>query len=56
VLRGTGDSEVSASKLLPESWLSPWRQIGPGEVFGEELAAVLMCAPGEEQPIDAGTP
>jgi hypothetical protein len=30
--RGTGGSEVPASKLLPESWLSPWRQLGPGEV------------------------
>jgi hypothetical protein len=51
VLRGTGGSEVPASKLPPGSWLSPWRQMGPGEVawdvdrynlaHGEELAAVL---------------
>jgi hypothetical protein len=49
----------------PESWLSPWRQMGPGEVawdvdrynlpHGEEVAAVLIYVPGEEQPIDAGT-
>ena len=48
VLRGTGGSEVPASKLPPESSLSPWRQMGPGEVawdvdrynlpHGEDLA------------------
>ena len=66
VLRGTGGSEVPASKPPPESWLSPWRQMGPGEVAwdvdrynlpdGEELAAVLIYVPGEERPNDAGTP
>jgi hypothetical protein len=66
VLRGTGGSEVLASKLPLESWLSPWRQMGPGEVAwdvdrynlpdGEEVAAVLIYVPGEESPIDAGTP
>jgi hypothetical protein len=65
VLRGTGGSEVVASKLPPESWLSPWRQMGPGEVAwdvdrynlpsGEELAGVLIYVAREEQPIDAGT-
>jgi hypothetical protein len=65
VLRGTGGSEVRASKLPPESWLSPYRQMGPGEVAwdvdrynlpsGEEVAAVLIYVPGEEQAIDAGT-
>jgi hypothetical protein len=30
VLRGTGGSEAPASKLPPGSWLSPWRQMGPG--------------------------
>jgi hypothetical protein len=55
VLRGTGGSEVPASKLPPESWLSPWRRMGPGEVawdvdrynlpHGEELAAVLISWP-----------
>jgi hypothetical protein len=52
VLRGTRDSEVPASKLPPGSWLSPWRQMGPGEVAwdvdgynlpqGEEVAGVLI--------------
>jgi hypothetical protein len=56
VLRGTGGSEVPASKLPPCSWLSPWRQMGPGEVawdvdrynlpHGEEVAAVLIYVPG----------
>jgi hypothetical protein len=56
VLRGTGGSEVPASKLPPESWLSPWRQMGPREVawdvdsynlpHGEELAGVLIYVPG----------
>jgi hypothetical protein len=65
VLRGTGGSEVPASKLPPCSWLSPWRQMGPGEVAwdvdsynlpdGEEVAAVLIYVAGEEAPIDAGT-
>ena len=65
VLRGTGRSEVPASNLPPQSWLSPWRQMGPGEVawdvdrynlqHGAELAAVLIYLPGEERPIDAGT-
>jgi hypothetical protein len=65
VLRGTGGSEVPASKLPPGSWLSPWRQMGPGEVawdvdrynlpHGEEVAAVLIYVPGEEMPIGAGT-
>jgi hypothetical protein len=32
VLRGTGGSEVPASKLALGSWLSPYRQMGPGEV------------------------
>jgi hypothetical protein len=32
VLRGTGGSEVPASKLPPQSWLSPWRQMVPDEV------------------------
>ena len=32
VLRGTRGSEVPASKLPPESWLSPYRQMAPGEV------------------------
>jgi hypothetical protein len=32
VLRGTGGSEIPASNLPPESWLSPYRQMGPGEV------------------------
>jgi hypothetical protein len=66
VLRGTGGSEVPASKLPPESWLSPYRQMEPGEVAwevdrynlqsGEELAAVLIYVPGEEEAIDAGKP
>jgi hypothetical protein len=66
VLRGTGGSEVPASKLPPESWLSPWPQMGPGEVawdvdrynlpHGEEVAAGLIYVPGEERPLDAGTP
>jgi hypothetical protein len=66
VLRGTGGSEVLASKLPPGSWLSPWRRMGPGEFAwdvdrynlprGEEVAAVLLYALGEEQPIDVGTP
>ena len=65
-VRGTGGREVPASKLAPESWLSPWRRMGPGEVawdvdrynlpHGEELAAALIYVLGEEQPIDAGTP
>jgi hypothetical protein len=52
------------SKLPPESWLPPWRQMAPGEVawdvdscnlpHGEEVAAVLIV-PAEE-PIDAGVP
>jgi hypothetical protein len=52
VLRGTDGSEVPASKLPSESWLSPWRQMGPGEVawdvdrdsfpHGEEVAGVLI--------------
>jgi hypothetical protein len=47
------------------SWLSPWQQVAPGEVagdvdryslpHGEEMAAVLIYVPGQEQPIDAGT-
>ena len=55
----------TAGRLPPESWLSPWRQLGPGEVawdvdrynlaHGEELAAVLIDVAGEEQPIHAGT-
>jgi hypothetical protein len=66
VLRSTSGGEVVASKLPPESWPSPWRQTGPGEVawdvdsydlpHGEEVAGVLIDVPGEEQPIDAGTP
>jgi hypothetical protein len=66
VLRGTFSSEVPASKLPPESWLSPYRQMGPGEVawdvdrynlpHGEEVAAVLIYVAREERPIDAGTP
>jgi hypothetical protein len=65
VLRGAGGTEVPASKLPPGPWLSPCRQMGPGEVAwdvdrfnlpsGEELVAVLIYVPGEEQPIDAGT-
>jgi hypothetical protein len=60
-----GDARAAASKLPPESWLSPWRPMGPGEVacdvdrynlpHDEELAAVLIYVPGEERPIDAGT-
>jgi hypothetical protein len=66
VLRGTGGSEVPASKLPPESSLSPWRQMGPGEVawdvdrynlpHGEDLATILIYVPAEERSIDAGTP
>jgi hypothetical protein len=64
VLRGIGGSEVSARRLPPGSWLSPWRQMGPGEVARdvdrynlpsvEEVAAELNDVPGEEEPIDAG--
>jgi hypothetical protein len=60
------DLRTAASNLPPDSSLSPWRQMGPGEVAwdvdrynlasGEELAAVLIYVPGEEQPIDAGVP
>jgi hypothetical protein len=63
VLRGTGGSEVPASKLPPASWLSSWRQMGPGEVAwdvdcynlpqGEEVAAVLIDVRGAEESIDA---
>jgi hypothetical protein len=66
VLRDPGGSEVPASKLPPVSWRSPRRQLGPGEVawdvdrcnlpHGEEVAAVLIDGPGEERPIDGGTP
>jgi hypothetical protein len=55
-LRGTGGSEVPAPRLPPESWLSPRRQMGPGEVArdvdhynlasGEELAAALIYVRG----------
>jgi hypothetical protein len=65
-VQGAGRREVSVSKLPPESWLSPWRQLGPREVawdvdrynlpHGEELAGVLIYVPAAEQPIDAGTP
>jgi hypothetical protein len=64
VLRAIGGSEVPASKPPPGSWLSPWRQMRAGEVAwdvdrynlpqGEELAAVLIYVPGEEQASDAG--
>ena len=58
MLRGTGGSEVRASKLPPESWLSPYRQMGPGEVawdvdrynlpHREEVAGVLIYGRGGE--------
>jgi hypothetical protein len=66
VLPGTGSSEVPAPRPPPESWLSPCRQMGPGEVawdvdrynlpHGEVLAAILLYVRGEELPIEAGTP
>jgi hypothetical protein len=55
----------TAGRLPPGSWPSPWWQTSPREVAwdvdkynlpdGEEVAAVLICVPGE-QPIDVGTP
>jgi hypothetical protein len=65
--QGQGVGADAASKLPPESWLSPWRQMGPWEVAwdvdrynlprGEEVAGVLIyVVTGEEQVIDAGTP
>jgi hypothetical protein len=60
VLPGTGGSEVPAPRLPPESWLSPCRQMGPGEVAwdvdrynlasGEEGAAVLIYVRGGGTP------
>jgi hypothetical protein len=64
VLRGTAGSEVPASKLPPESWLSPCRQMGSGEVAwdvdrynlprGEEVAAVLICRSGRPEGNEQG--
>jgi len=56
----------TAGRLPPESWLSPWRQMGPGEVawdvdsynlpHGEEVAAVLIYVPGREGAVPAAVP
>ena len=48
-LRGTGGSEVRASKLPPGSWLSPRRQMGPGEVVWDVDRYNLPHAVGQER-------